>query len=154
MPSGCTCGSHVTELPNPWGTGGLGCPAPTWTHPQVAALPLELTLGLHPVQHRHSRGALAICQPSHSSTAAVRTFPGTAENGDEQHSPAESSESRKQQPLTSTRLENRQEAAFHAQEPASRSLNSTNRYKFHQALPSHICHYLTHFGTPKRTVVA
>lgn len=151
---GFTCSSHVPELPNPWDTSGLECLAPTWTHPQVTALPLELTLGFHPVQHRHSGGVLAICQPRHSSTAAARTFPGTAEKGDEQHSPAESSESRKQQPLTSTRLENRQEAAWQAQEPASWSLNSTNRYKFYPAPHSHICHCLKHFGAPKRTVMA
>lgn len=96
-----TWGSHVSEWHNPWATGGLRCPAPIWTHSQIAALPLKLTLGFHPVQHRHSSGALV--QPRHITTAAIRTFSGTAEKGDEQHRSTASRESRKQ-PLASTRL--------------------------------------------------
>ena len=63
-------------------TDASGCPAPAWTHPQVA-VPLT---GVHtgvpacPVQqHRNSSDALAICQPRRIAIAVIKMFPGTAQ---------------------------------------------------------------------------
>ena len=63
-------------------TDALGCPAPTWTHPQVTVSLTRVHAGVSacPVQqHRNSSWALAICQPRRIAMAVIRMFPGTAE---------------------------------------------------------------------------
>lgn len=104
----------------------------------------------HPAQqHRHSRGVLAIRQPRHITTAAVRMFQAQQRKGMGSTALqwAVRAESSHNEHRTLTQ---RKEAAWQEQEPASWPLNSTSRYKFYPAHPNHICHYLNQSGVPKK----
>ena len=64
------------------GTDALGCPAPTWIHPQVTVPSTRVHTGVPAClvqQHRNSSDALAICQPRRKAIAVIKMFPGTAE---------------------------------------------------------------------------
>lgn len=71
--------------------------SPSWTHPQVA-VPLtgvQCLVAACPVQqHRESSRALACCQRRLVAIAVIKTFPGTAKQGDKEQSKGQ------KQPLT------------------------------------------------------